>query len=45
MGQLMSILGVLYIKNCNISETVDCLSLFPPSPPYCRVFVVCMMGR
>ena len=35
MGQLMSIVGLLYVKDCNLSEVIDCLSLFPPYPQYC----------
>lgn len=35
MGQLMSIIGLFYVKDCNVSEVVDSLSLFPPYPQFC----------
>lgn len=33
----MSIIGLFYVKDCNVSEVVDCLSLFPPYPQFCSL--------
>ena len=38
MGQYMSILGFLFDNHYDISKTVDCLSLYPPTPPHCSVY-------
>ena len=36
MGQLFSILGLLYVRNCNREKVINDLSLFPPYPVYCN---------
>ena len=38
MGQLLSIFGLLYIRNCDVMKVVDDVSLFPPYPKYCMSF-------
>ena len=38
MGQLFSICGLLYIRDCDVMKVVDDISLFPPYPKYCMFF-------
>lgn len=43
MGQLLSVLGLLYVRNCDRDKVIDDLTLFPPYPVSCifRCFVCC----
>lgn len=38
MGQLMSILGLLYVRDCDTKLVINDLTLFPPYPVFCMVF-------
>lgn len=35
MGQLMSIMGLLYVRDCDTKQVVNDLTLFPPYPVFC----------
>ncbi|KAK8829043.1 hypothetical protein WA556_005600 [Blastocystis sp. ATCC 50177/Nand II] len=37
MGQLMSIIGLLYVRDCDTKQVVNDLTLFPPYPVFYRV--------
>ena len=34
MGQLMSIMGLLYVRDCDTKQVVNDLTLFPPYPVF-----------
>ena len=38
MGQLMSILGLLYVRDCDTKLVINDLTLFPPYPVFCMAF-------